>query len=269
MDISTRSLLLQSVNVRKTIPVRRNGCVCLIPIAVSQEQESDNILSDCVRNCMTISRELGGEPTLEECQACCTDCIQSFDNPENCREACILGKGGPGEGAELNRILVETGIDSSLRGIFNGTYWNVIFRINSIMQLVREIYCTFFTDSVSAINLYISVTNSISSSPVLLTILNRRIFDQPDNYAAILCENGDNIAVSLQSMIGNATFILSIRYRDGSVQTIGSKSYPMNRTAETFIPPNLPAMYCRRNNTVELLDVRNFPLINIPTNICQ
>lgn len=105
MDTTTRSLLLQSTipNNKEVIPVRRNGCVCFIPVARTQEER--NILSDCVRNCMIISRELGGEPTLEECQACCTDCIQSFDNPENCREACVLGKGGPGDPLTLPAVI--------------------------------------------------------------------------------------------------------------------------------------------------------------------
>lgn len=135
MNTISRSLLLQQrQNQPQTIPIRRNGCVCFIPVASSQQDE--NIKEQCIANCFRLSQQLGFNPTFEQCSECCTTCIEQGEG-ENCRAACVLG-----DPAQLNQALIASGIDNSLFATSINNIINVQFT-TQINELVRQLYCAY------------------------------------------------------------------------------------------------------------------------------
>lgn len=106
MNAVSRSILLrvtQQDQLRQIIPIRRNGCICFIPVASSQQPET--IEDICTHNCIIDSIAFGNvNITDAECRSCCKDCISNNqNNPTNCVTGCAIGGEGGSAEEEIRR----------------------------------------------------------------------------------------------------------------------------------------------------------------------
>lgn len=141
MDSSTRSLLLNTLfpaGRRDVIPVKRNGCVCFIPIPNPKQ----DIRNRCIINCI-LAKEEEGEfidgNTWRDCSICCDICVNF--NGENCETAC----GAPVEDDLLERInraiIGSTTAHPSSTNIGGPIVYQTQFSLAN--SFVQEIYCEF------------------------------------------------------------------------------------------------------------------------------